>query len=268
MYMISQQVEVQFKHEAHTKTQILTELVKNSLIISDYHEIQKIAQTLIESPEILKIEVKNKYNDIVAVYSDAEGNVKNTFHVKKIIQDKSKITSVENIGVISIVYSYSVMSRIFEKYYVLLIVATVTLFGILFLVLYFITKSIVLFFKELMNQFSFLESGSEALVVNSSLISEFSNTSDNLHQVSKRLIQLKKHEQETIKFKTISKVASQVAHDIRSPLAALNMVTHDLKQLPEDERIIIRSAVQRIQDIANDLASKKDQSFDKTQDIK
>jgi signal transduction histidine kinase len=53
------------------------------------------------------------------------------------------------------------------------------------------------------------------------------------------------------------RTARQVAHDIRSPLAALNMVTQDLKELPEDERIIIRSAVQRIQDIANDLSSKR-----------
>jgi len=67
---------------------------------------------------------------------------------------------------------------------------------------------------------------------------------------------------------SIGETASQIAHDIRSPLAALNMVTHDLKQLPEEERVIIRSAVQRIQDIANDLASKKDQSIDKTQDMK
>ncbi|MFH1357366.1 MAG: HAMP domain-containing sensor histidine kinase, partial [bacterium] len=52
-------------------------------------------------------------------------------------------------------------------------------------------------------------------------------------------------------------IASQVAHDIRSPLSALNMVTHDLKELPEEERLIIRSAVQRIEDIANDLATKR-----------
>ena len=47
--------------------------------------------------------------------------------------------------------------------------------------------------------------------------------------------------------------ASQVAHDIRSPLAALNMVVGTVKELPEDKRIIIRGAVQRINDIANGL---------------
>lgn len=47
--------------------------------------------------------------------------------------------------------------------------------------------------------------------------------------------------------------ASQVSHDIRSPLSALNMVLSQLNQIPEDRRIIIRSAVQRINDIANTM---------------
>lgn len=51
----------------------------------------------------------------------------------------------------------------------------------------------------------------------------------------------------------VGKMASQVAHDIRSPLAALNMVTSDLSELPEETRIIVRSAVGRIKDIANSL---------------
>lgn len=56
----------------------------------------------------------------------------------------------------------------------------------------------------------------------------------------------------------LSKLASQVSHDIRSPLAALNMAIKRIdKSLPEEERILLRSQVRRIQDIANDLLSKK-----------
>jgi signal transduction histidine kinase len=51
----------------------------------------------------------------------------------------------------------------------------------------------------------------------------------------------------------IRNIASQVAHDIRSPLSALNMVTGDLKDLREDKRLLVRNAVQRINDIANGL---------------
>lgn len=48
----------------------------------------------------------------------------------------------------------------------------------------------------------------------------------------------------------------QVAHDIRSPLSALNMVIETLKDQPEDKRLLIRNAVQRINDIANNLLEK------------
>ena len=51
------------------------------------------------------------------------------------------------------------------------------------------------------------------------------------------------------------KVARQVAHDIRSPLAALEMPCTS-KNVPEAERIIIRQATHRIRDIANDLSGR------------
>ena len=57
----------------------------------------------------------------------------------------------------------------------------------------------------------------------------------------------------------IGKLASQVAHDVRSPLAALSVVEKDLNQLPEGARILVRSAISRIQDIAHSLISSKHQ---------
>lgn len=55
----------------------------------------------------------------------------------------------------------------------------------------------------------------------------------------------------------IGQMASQVAHDIRSPLAALDMATSQLKEAPEELRVLIRSATRRIHDIANSLAAPK-----------
>lgn len=48
-------------------------------------------------------------------------------------------------------------------------------------------------------------------------------------------------------------LAAQVAHDIRSPLSALNLLTSSLNGVDEEKRIIIRSALNRINDIANHL---------------
>lgn len=63
-------------------------------------------------------------------------------------------------------------------------------------------------------------------------------------------------EQEKIRFKRETNLAKQVAHDIRSPLAALNMAMELISDSSENELNIIRNAIQRINDIANNLLQK------------
>ena len=54
----------------------------------------------------------------------------------------------------------------------------------------------------------------------------------------------------------MARIASQVAHDIRSPLAALEIASAHTAELPEEKRILIRNAVSRIRDIANNLVAR------------
>jgi signal transduction histidine kinase len=60
-------------------------------------------------------------------------------------------------------------------------------------------------------------------------------------------------------------LASQVAHDIRSPLAALEMVNEELSALPEDLRLLVRNAVGRIKDISNNLLESNRSAHSKLQ---
>ena len=58
-------------------------------------------------------------------------------------------------------------------------------------------------------------------------------------------------------------IAEQVAHDIRSPLAAINMAVSSMTEIPELRRNLIKNASRRINDIANNLLSKyKDDDFE------
>ena len=59
--------------------------------------------------------------------------------------------------------------------------------------------------------------------------------------------------------KAVELVVRQVAHDIRSPLSALDIVLSNAASLPEDVRVLARSAIVRIKDIANNLISKNKQ---------
>ncbi len=70
---------------------------------------------------------------------------------------------------------------------------------------------------------------------------------------SQKYMKLKKSEELN---SSLSLQAKQVAHDIRSPLSALNLVSSSLKDVPEEKRLMIKNAIQRINDIANDLLSK------------
>lgn len=56
----------------------------------------------------------------------------------------------------------------------------------------------------------------------------------------------------------MGQMAAQVAHDIRSPLSALLSLLNELGSLPERQRVLIRSAIFRINDIANNLLRGKD----------
>ncbi len=58
----------------------------------------------------------------------------------------------------------------------------------------------------------------------------------------------------------LGEVASQVAHDVRSPLSALEMMLGRIAQLPEQDRLIIRGAVNRIKDIAQNLLDQNRQA--------
>lgn len=56
----------------------------------------------------------------------------------------------------------------------------------------------------------------------------------------------------------ILNMSRQVAHDIRSPLSALNIVVSSLAFTSDEQKVITDNAILRINDIANDLLGKKD----------
>lgn len=66
-------------------------------------------------------------------------------------------------------------------------------------------------------------------------------------------VEFKKLQLESSYHQARKHIAEQVAHDIRSPLAAINMAIADVSALPEFMRLMIKGASGRINDIANNL---------------
>lgn len=88
--------------------------------------------------------------------------------------------------------------------------------------------------------------GLSIFVIGSILASELVRVFQKAAQTAEAESRLKVSQKQT-------EFARQVGHDIRSPLAALNMVTTLLRDVPEDQRLVIRNVAQRINDIANTL---------------
>lgn len=82
------------------------------------------------------------------------------------------------------------------------------------------------------------------------------NQSDALTKAKSLILEYSNNKAKTSILESLAAQSKQVAHDIRSPLSALSMVIGTLKDLPEEKRILIRNATQRINDIANDLLQK------------
>jgi len=108
-----------------------------------------------------------------------------------------------------------------------------------------------------------LEDKTKNLVLTDFLPSNDINTGDELEDLNKAfnamMVQIRDYQFELVestKNKVMIQVAAQVAHDIRSPLVALDAALKNTAELPEKKRIIVRHAVNRIRDIANNLLEK------------
>ena len=77
---------------------------------------------------------------------------------------------------------------------------------------------------------------------------------ERFRELSKRLSEKEAEQLRTERLAAIGTVSAQIAHNIRSPLAALEIMIADSPQLPQIS--MIKSAVGRIRDISNQLSGK------------
>ena len=135
--------------------------------------------------------------------------------------------------------------------------ATAFLMAVLFaMIRLFIRRQIITPINSLIESCALRdEEGSPSRVQGNSV--EMENLVHSFHEMRARIAAYQQKAIEMEKKSAKVTLASQVVHDIRSPLVALSLMDDvQLKELSEEKRIIIRSAVTRIQDIANDLILK------------
>lgn len=82
--------------------------------------------------------------------------------------------------------------------------------------------------------------------------------------IVKKLKANQENEIEKVKIETVAKVATQAAHDIRSPLEMLKGIKDDISLLPEDSRRRIQLGINRIEEITFNLLKANKQHKDDT----
>ncbi len=84
-------------------------------------------------------------------------------------------------------------------------------------------------------------------------LSEVVILTSSIRKLAQQTLQSNQYRIETKKAEAVYQVAQQIAHDIRAPVAALDLLAGTLVDIPEEKRVLIRNASQRIKDIANNL---------------
>lgn len=85
------------------------------------------------------------------------------------------------------------------------------------------------------------------------------NLSMELIEIQDQITQLLSDITKKTRMAALGELAAQVAHDIKSPTASLLVLAKTCQQLPEKDRIALREAAIRIQDIANNLLTQFNQ---------
>ncbi len=117
-------------------------------------------------------------------------------------------------------------------------------------------KKIILPIMKLSNQIKNINDVEKPSNIESTGFEELDIIVNEINKMKSRLISHINERNKVQKELEVSKIALQVAHDIRSPLTALDVAISSTNAVPEEGRVLIRNAVSRIRDISNDLVFK------------
>lgn len=240
-----------FKERLQVTQNLFTEGISQDLIIGSNQEAYRKCKMFFAESDVVSVKITTSFGDEICHLAKAADN---TLSIdSKIYFDEAK----SNIaGSISVRYSldklYSVHLRI--------------LIGIFSLLFVFLTLQVVILKKIGRTVTQPIRALSDKLKngdledfvgeTKKTRIIEIDILSEGLRTLSLNSLENQKSKILQAEGEAAIQVAKQVSHDIRSPLSALTMVVGTLKEIPEEKRVLIRNATQRINDIANDLLQK------------
>lgn len=169
--------------------------------------------------------------------------------IKNHFEDKT------NIGEVRVVYTNQDLDKAFFSHAGLLLIAVLIIFSFFVLCVFILRRQLTGFFQELKIYFDGVLNETEVSNGKSYFITDFQEVIEFLKLTSRQIAQMRQKEKTQAALTAVGKMASQVAHDIQSPLSTLQIALYDLKGISSDTTELFRQSVKRICQIADDLKS-------------
>ena len=228
----------------------VTPTIRNQLIQGNIREARAILKGWKRNNVLLGYKIIQEYEVIDSDLDDIRQEDNSNFVIS------IPITYTEGgkkWGEIEYYHSFSKIKRIAQEietsFYHILVITTLIIISLIFLIFITIWLSTSRLKKLIEEYLKDRKTSPESAILK--LV--WSPLITNIEEMSKMASDWRLKYFEAEKSQAMTEVCRQVSHDIRSPLAALNMALEDLDELPENNRLILKMSIQRIQDIANNL---------------
>ena len=238
--------------------------ISNNLLIKDLYSLEKIAQyKLLQSNYALDLELHNlseeKKLDNIKFFKEIPRLQCDILNLKKF-----KLCKIgdEYIGISMVSINHKVLGYIVARKKYDFVASSALTYDLLLILLsiigIFVINVGLLFFPL-----------KEKIEKNTGFLLDFLSGKDH-ENVSQAIISIEEYQTiarqfidernkitvlqaEKFYYEARKKIAEQVAHDIRSPLVAISTAVSDISAIPENQRVMVKNAATRINEIANNL---------------
>jgi signal transduction histidine kinase len=270
---------IERKNQLENQSHLVGELVRPSVNLSNYGETQRllglmseqgiIPAVLTTSQQLLLADYRNGtlFNEVVDAYRKTDSCERGDLNIEgingKFILSCADLFQESNLGQAAVkigtVFTLFPIQSYFLPPFVLIVMALTVLLALV-INLFFLRGRIYqnilipldLVIKRLENvSKSPLDGGT--LNISDSPLSELQKLNRAFMTLLESAKQAHYSKQEAEKKLVLDRQAEQVAHDIRSPLAALKVIVHQLGNISSELKALLESAVERIEDISLSL---------------
>ena len=224
----------------------ITSYLEDDLVINNQRMIESRLSSLNNQESIFKISYVNKNGETKTLYKSTLIPLSTSKIDVPIYTDVDKRNE---LGRIVYIFNNNQQVALIKQFRTIFNLSYVIFIVILIISLFIFTKIFEKYYKLFTLQVENIIKGERP---------KFTETlPENVHSILLELADDWREAKEKIKQFSSKEatllIAKQVAHDIRSPLSALDIILKDMSDIPESKRVLIRNSVSRIHDIANDL---------------